>query len=243
LEIGPLGWVITAFILYCGIGVLYSPTTLISAGTCLMWAVVFLLYLAVGNVPRIGDILYTGNSADNPGHHRHDKQRRIEAMSVAEDIDHRHIKQKHHRPHQTGARADQGVGLYSTPIPQYRINAVITQPSGPIFSRRPQRRASIPAVSNDSTARTGAIYSGNSGTAMANRIDSRHGLLALWENLSRRVNAPAVRSDMLSPPFRRAVFGSRRIQLPVCRCLPRHIINLRDEPNPALSRSGPSKKI
>lgn len=50
LKIGPLGWVITAFILYCGIGVLYSPTTLISAGTCLMWAVMFLLYVAMVNV-------------------------------------------------------------------------------------------------------------------------------------------------------------------------------------------------
>lgn len=128
----------------------------------------------------------------------------------------RHIKQKHHRPHQTGARADQGGGAVQhtdTAIQNKRRDHPAERPdlqppaAAPgIYPRRKQRQHSKNRSNIFRKQRT----------AMANRIDSRHGLLALWENLSRRVNAPAVRSDMLSPPFRRAVFDSRRIQLPVC---------------------------
>ncbi|MBS5031514.1 MAG: NusG domain II-containing protein, partial [Firmicutes bacterium] len=50
LKIQPLGWVLAAFILYSGIGVLYSRTTIISLGTWLMWVVMYLLYVAMVNV-------------------------------------------------------------------------------------------------------------------------------------------------------------------------------------------------
>lgn len=50
VRIKPLGWVLLVYILYTGVGALYSETTLISVGTWLMWCCMFLVYLAMANV-------------------------------------------------------------------------------------------------------------------------------------------------------------------------------------------------